>query len=163
MLDRFDEICDRYQVLVMQYASQKILDEVLAAIPSEAKESLYALVDWFQKFMTWSKDENLKRFDFVPTLLKTRIGRCGEWAILFTAVLNSIDKRARLVLDFTDHVWTEFYSAIGEWKHIDSTLTPSQAIDNPFIYQDQWHKNLTKIIAFEPNMPPEDVTARYKH
>ena len=46
------------------------------------------------------------RHNDVPTLLlETRGGRCGEFANAFTAVCNGAGLIARLVLDFSDHVW----------------------------------------------------------
>lgn len=46
------------------------------------------------------------RHNDVPTLLlETRGGRCGEFANAFTVVCNGAGLVARLVLDFSDHVW----------------------------------------------------------
>ena len=46
------------------------------------------------------------RHNDVPTLLlETRGGRCGEFANAFTVVCNVAGLVARLVLDFSDHVW----------------------------------------------------------
>ena len=46
------------------------------------------------------------RHNDVPTLLLgARGGRCGEFANAFTAVCNAAGLEARLVLDFSDHVW----------------------------------------------------------
>lgn len=46
------------------------------------------------------------RHNDVPTLLlETRSGRCGEFANAFTAVCNAAGLFARLVVDFSDHVW----------------------------------------------------------
>ena len=48
----------------------------------------------------------LPRHNDVPTLLlETRGGRCGEFANAFTVVCNGAGLVARLVLDFSDHVW----------------------------------------------------------
>jgi peptide-N4-(N-acetyl-beta-glucosaminyl)asparagine amidase len=71
------------------------------------------------------------RFNHLDKLMETRRGRCGEWANLFTLFSISMGFETRygtfrdsdtffpfrlmvlyysIVLDFTDHVWIEFYS-----------------------------------------------------
>lgn len=39
--------------------------------------------------------------------METRRGRCGEWANVFTLFCRSLEWDTRLVVDKTDHVWTE--------------------------------------------------------
>ncbi|XP_038993206.1 peptide-N(4)-(N-acetyl-beta-glucosaminyl)asparagine amidase-like [Hibiscus syriacus] len=63
-----------------------------------------------------------------------------------------------LVLDFTDHVWTECYSeAMGRWMHLD----PCKAIyDRPLLYEKGWKKKLNYVIAIAKD-GVYDVTKRY--
>lgn len=44
------------------------------------------------------------RYNACITLARTRIGRCGEWANLFTGICRALGLDARLVMDWTDHV-----------------------------------------------------------
>lgn len=109
------------------------------------------------------------RFDFprynnFSELLRTREGRCGEWARLYTAMLISLGYRARLVIDwFNDHVWTEVYEGRPElekeysWSMVDVS---NGIIDDPLTYE-RMGKEFYYILAFEPSGRVVDVTKRY--
>lgn len=78
------------------------------------------------------------RYGKIGALLRTREGRCGEWAHLFYAFLRVAGVEARYVwnrsvlvqrFEFTggdadvsseDHVWAEYWSPWKEhWVHVD--------------------------------------------
>ena len=106
--------------------------------------------------MKWSNDHNLPRHEHIPTLLQTRVGRCGEWAIVFTGMLVAAGLRARYVLDWTDHVWTEV-ALDDSWVAVDST------VDDPLMprfAREASGKKLSYIIAFDVDWI-EDVTFEY--
>ena len=72
------------------------------------------------------------RYNDPGTLLRTRRGRCGEWANCFTLVARACGLTARYVLDFSDHVWTEVWAPhLGRWVHADSC---EAAYDSPLLY-----------------------------
>ncbi|MBA0716334.1 hypothetical protein Golax_015170, partial [Gossypium laxum] len=105
-----------------------------------------------------SRVTRFPRYNDPLKLVETRKGRCGEWANCFTLYCRAFGYESRLVLDFTDHAWTECYSeALGRWMHLD----PCEAIyDRPLLYEKGWGKKLNYVIAIAKD-GVYDVTKRY--
>lgn len=99
------------------------------------------------------------RFSDARKIAEYRLGRCGEWSILFGAVLSSVSIRARIVHDYLDHCWNEAL-VDGSWVHLDSTLQFPTSLDHPYHYERNWGKQYTFVLGFEPDRV-QDVTARY--
>lgn len=98
------------------------------------------------------------RYNHPLKLLETRTGRCGEWANCITCICVVLGFEARLVLDWTDHVWTEIYSESQKrWMHADSC---ENGIDRPLVYESGWNKKLTYCIGIAKD-EVQDVTWRY--
>ncbi|XP_048324055.1 peptide-N(4)-(N-acetyl-beta-glucosaminyl)asparagine amidase isoform X1 [Ziziphus jujuba] len=98
------------------------------------------------------------RYNDPLKLIETRRGRCGEWANCFTLYCRAFGYDSRLVLDFTDHVWTECFSQfLGRWIHLD----PCEGVyDKPLLYEKGWNKKLNYVIAIAKD-GVYDVTKRY--
>lgn len=98
------------------------------------------------------------RYNDPVKLLETRKGRCGEWANAFCLICRAAGLDSRLILDFTDHIWVEYYSAaMKRWIHMD----PCEAIaDKPLLYEVGWGKKLTYLIAVGQD-GVLDVSRRY--
>ena len=78
------------------------------------------------------------RYNDPARLLRTRRGRCGEWANCFALVANALGFCCRWVLDVTDHVWCEVWlPQMGRWVHADPC---EAAFDTPLMYERGWRK-----------------------
>jgi len=143
---------------VRQYGDKKVRKVLENTIPYAGKalpDYPVVLAKWFYDYMTWDDSPALPRRDDVLHVLKQRRGRCGEYANLFTAMLVAAGRKARMVFDFTDHVWTEYFDEEKGWVALDSTL------GNPVIeryFRD--NKPLSYILAIEPSKIT-DVTKNY--
>jgi len=89
--------------------------------------------------------------------MDTRTGRCGEYSNLFGLFCRSVGLETRLVLDLSDHLWTEV--RLGDnWIMADSC---EGIIDKPSMYEYGWGKDgLCYMIAIASDQVV-DVTPRY--
>ncbi|KAL3728126.1 hypothetical protein ACJRO7_032819 [Eucalyptus globulus] len=87
-----------------------------------------------------SKETRFPRYNDPVKLLETKRGRCGELANCFTFYCRAFGYESRLVVDFTDHVWTECFSVhLRRWMHLD----PCEGdYDKPLLYEERWNKKL---------------------
>lgn len=98
------------------------------------------------------------RYNDVAQLVRTRIGRCGEYANCFTFFCRAFDYAARLVTATFDHVWCEVYSvAQCRWIHVDPS---DNVVDAPLMYQHGWKRRVDYVLAYDRH-DIQDVTHRY--
>ena len=100
------------------------------------------------------------RFNAMPKILQTRQGRCGEYAQLMYQMVLALGWRARLVVDWTDHLWVEAWLPVDEGESRWVMLDPCEAaVDTPRLYA-EWGKTHTYCIAIGDGQLV-DVTADY--
>ncbi len=141
--------------------SEKIIDSMLLSELRNLFErnfSLTELLEWLHEKVEWSKGDIIRHSDPMEILAYGK-GKCGEFSILFTALCLAHNYRARLILDMSDHVWTEVWNEKQKrWIHVDPS---EKKIDYPKMYERDWKKDLKEVYAFE-NGNMQNVTSRYK-
>ena len=98
------------------------------------------------------------RFNSPCALLRTKTGRCGEWANCFGLICRAVGFDTRYVLDFTDHVWCEVWlPSKGRYCHCDPC---ENSLDAPLTYECGWGKQLTYILSISIH-GVVDASAKY--
>jgi len=147
---------ENYRKISIRLANPSTLHQLRSLF--ERKYSLKELLDWLHARLKWSKG-NIVRHNDPLEILAYGKGRCGEFSVLFTALCLAHKYRARLILDMSDHVWTEVWdNKQKRWVHVDPS---EKKIDDPKMYERDWKKNLKEVYALE-NGHVENVTQIYK-
>jgi hypothetical protein len=147
---------DKYQQLSIDLADPVLLCQLKSKF--DRPYSLKELLEWMHERVKFDKGKIERHNDPREILIYGR-GRCGEFSILFTSLCLAHGYRARLILDMSDHVWTEVWDAAQKrWIHIDPS---EKRVDDPFMYERDWKKNLREVYALEDGNV-EDVTKNYK-
>ncbi|XP_020422906.1 peptide-N(4)-(N-acetyl-beta-glucosaminyl)asparagine amidase isoform X2 [Prunus persica] len=88
------------------------------------------------------------RYNDPLKLVETRSGRCGEWANCFTLYCRAFGYESRLILDFTNHVWTECFSqSLGRWNKKLTyviAITKDGVCDVTKRYTRKWHEVISR-------------------
>ena len=98
------------------------------------------------------------RYNDVNKIIETRMGRCGEFSIAFAAMLKALSLDVRLVNDFNDHIWVEFWSDEKQrYVHVDPC---ENIVDAPLVYETGWKKAVSWVVAVGEDQC-QDVTKKY--
>ncbi|MEM2917077.1 MAG: transglutaminase-like domain-containing protein [Candidatus Bathyarchaeia archaeon] len=150
------EIVEKYRQISMKLSEKQLISKLSDLF--ERKYTLTELLDWLHERVKFTKGDIVRHNDPLEILAYGK-GRCGEFSILFTSLCLAHGYRARLILDMSDHVWTEVWDKKERrWLHVDPS---EKRIDDPFMYERDWKKDLREIYAFE-NGEIENVTEKYK-
>lgn len=122
------------------------------------RQTLSELLDWVHARVKFNKGDIVRHNDPFE-IIRYGQGKCREFSVLFTAICLANGYRARLILDMSDHAWTEVWNEeLKKWIHVDPS---EKRINDPEMYERDWKKNLKEVYAFE-NGTLEDVTGTYK-
>lgn len=150
------DVVEKYRKISVDIADPSELKQLRSLF--EKRYSLKELLDWMHARMEFSREDIIRHNDPLE-IIDYGKGRCGEFSILYTALCLAHNYRARLILDMTDHVWTEVWNVNQKrWVHVDPS---EKRIDDPKMYERDWKKNLTEVYALD-NGNTENVTANYK-
>ena len=150
------DVVKKYSKISINIADPSVLKKLKSHF--ERTYSLEELLTWMHARMEFTHGEIIRHNDPLE-IIEYGKGRCGEFSILYTALCLANNYRARLILDMSDHVWTEIWdNKQKRWIHIDPS---EKRIDDPKMYERDWKKNLKEIYALE-NGNVENVTANYK-
>lgn len=147
---------DNYLQISIQLANPQTLEQLHRLF--DRRYSLEELLEWVHARLKFSKGDIVRHSDPLEILAYGQ-GRCSEFSVLFTALCLAHNYRARLILDMSDHVWTEVWNPRQKrWVHVDPS---EKKIDDPEMYERDWKKDLKEIYALE-NGQVENVTSNYK-
>ncbi|HKZ94062.1 MAG TPA: transglutaminase-like domain-containing protein [Candidatus Bathyarchaeia archaeon] len=156
MVSAHQNSIDKYREISENLAEPSLLVRLMALF--ERRYTISELLDWMHERLKFDKGD-IKRHNDPGEILAYGRGRCGEFSILFTSLCLAHWYRARLILDISDHVWTEVWDEQQKrWIHIDPS---EKRVDDPYMYERDWKKNLIEIYAFE-NGAIENITRNYK-
>jgi transglutaminase-like putative cysteine protease len=147
---------DNYLKISIQLANPQTLKQLSGLF--DRRCSLEELLEWVHDRLKFNKGDIVRHSDPLEILAYGH-GRCSEFSVLFTALCLAHNYRARLILDMSDHVWTEVWNPQEKrWVHVDPS---EKKIGDPKMYERDWKKTLKEVYALE-NGQVENVTANYK-
>jgi hypothetical protein len=150
------KVVEKYQEISIAVTNPSELKQLRSLF--ERRYFLQELAEWMHARLEFSHEDIVRHNDPLEILAYGK-GRCGEFSILFTALCLAHNYRARIILDLSDHVWSEVWNEEQKrWVHVDPS---EKRFDDPEMYERDWKKKLTEVYAFE-NGNMENVTENYK-
>jgi hypothetical protein len=150
-----------FKKVSLELSSDEVMTELAEMFPE--KLDYIELLAWQSSRLDYTDSVNIRHTNPIA-ILNFGIGRCGEFAILYTAICLANDIPARLVSDLVvDHAWTEINpSKDGEtWIHVDPTECCTRiasgvsiyqepaTVNHPLLYSNYWGSDFRMIFAFQ--------------
>jgi hypothetical protein len=150
------KVVEKYQEISINITDPSELNQLRSFF--ERRYSLKELLDWMHARLTFTNGDIVRHNNPLEIIAYGK-GRCGEFSILFTALCLAHNYPARIILDLSDHVWSEVWDDEQKrWVHVDPS---EKRIDDPKMYERDWKKNLKEVYALE-NGNIENVTQNYQ-
>jgi hypothetical protein len=150
------KIVEKYRTVSINIANPSELNQLRQLF--ERRYSLQELLDWMHARLKFSHEDIIRHNDPLEIIAYGK-GRCGEFSILFTALCLAHNYQARIILDLSDHVWSEVWDDEQKrWVHVDPS---EKRVDDPEMYVRDWKKSLKEVYALE-NGNIENVTENYQ-
>jgi Transglutaminase-like superfamily len=150
------KIVEKYRTISINITNPTELNQLKRLF--ESKYSLKELLDWIHARLKFTQEDIIRHNDPLEIIAYGK-GRCCEFSILFTALCLAHDYRARIILDLSDHVWSEVWDDKQKrWVHVDPS---EKRIDDPRMYARDWKKSVKEVYALE-NGNVENVTENYQ-
>ena len=127
------------------------------------------LLEWEHRHFMYTKGRLPKvRAEMPIEILLQKVGRCGEFALLYNGLLLAKSYTCRLVIDCStlrdkskkvagDHVWNEILTD-NAWLHVDPT---EKRVDQKSMYATEWNKDVNSVYAISRS-GIVDVTESYR-
>ena len=132
-----EKALQKYTELSNALAQKELREQLMVFF--ERHYTLSELLDWLHSIVKWAEGDIVRHNDPLE-IIEFGKGRCGEFSILFTALCLAHKYRARLILDMSDHVWTEVWNSdLERWIHVDPS---EKRIDDAMMCERDWKKNL---------------------
>lgn len=155
LIRQYPSYVRHYQKIMKKVSSEEYITKLLEKYPElnyiymdkrgKNSRSFVWLLDWLHERLSYTK-EKIERHEDPIEIIEYGLGRCGEFSIAYTAICLACDWKARIILDMTDHMWTEINLGSSLWLHIDPT---QQRINDPYMYERDWKKDLTEVWGIE--------------
>jgi hypothetical protein len=119
------------------------------------------LLIWEHQHLNFTYDP-ITRYNNPIDILNYGKGRCGEFAVLYTALCIANGYDARLVDSIIgDHEWTQV-KVNGTWLHVDPSLSQNDSrVFDTYMYERDWKTAPILALAFNGSTI-EDVTNNYR-
>ncbi len=187
------EYCYFYQEMSTPEYQIKLFDYVDITLRDPIAGLNYTqLIYWVHNHLNYTTDPNIVRTNMPIDILKSGVGRCGEFALLYNGLCIANGYNTKLVIDESsfinksksaagDHVWVEVWDPNfitstfgmenkGKWITVEITQSLEGSdgliLDQPHYYRDVWNKDVNLVTAIKKNANAqvviEDVTAEYE-